>query len=54
MASIYIVQAKDDYGTYNYEFGNLPHAMEIYNLEKTAIMYEYDCTTEEYHFMFNK
>ena len=39
--SIYVVKAVDGKETFEYEFTNLNHAMEIYNNEITAWLFEY-------------
>ena len=39
--SLYVVVALDDGETYEYEYGNLKHATEHYDDEKTATLLEY-------------
>lgn len=38
---LYVVKAIDDGEVYEYEYGNLPHAEEQYNWEKSAEMWLY-------------
>jgi hypothetical protein len=38
---LYIVKAMEDDEVYEYEYGNLPHAEEQYNWEKSAEMWLY-------------
>lgn len=39
--SLYIVRVTEDGEFYDYEYGNLKHADEHYNTEKTASLIEY-------------
>ena len=41
---LYIVKAHDleEDADYDYEYGNLPHAEEHYNCEKTAEIWQYE------------
>lgn len=47
MDSLYIVKVLEDGEAYEYEYGNLKHAREHYNNEKTAQLVEY--SDGEYH-----
>jgi len=40
--SIYIVEVLDDGEKFQYEYGNLKHAEEHYNMERIANLYEYN------------
>ena len=39
--SLYIVQVLEDGEIYDYEYGNIKHAIEHYNNEQTALLLEY-------------
>jgi len=41
-SSIYIVEVLDDGEKFEYEYGNLKHAEEHFNNEKSANLYEYN------------
>lgn len=47
--SIYIVVTKDDGELYEYEYGNLKHAIEHFSNESDATLYEY--RDGKYHFV---
>ena len=41
-SSIFIVEVLDDGEKFQYEYGNLKHAEEHYNMEKVVNLYEYN------------
>lgn len=49
MAHLYIVKVFDDGDTFEYEFGNLKHAKELFNSESSAQLIEYK--NGAYHLM---
>lgn len=50
--SLYIVIVPEDSEVYQYEYGNLPHALEHYNNERSAFIFEYN--SRKYHFVEGK
>lgn len=53
MEYLYIVRATDDFGTYDYEYGNLVHAEEHYNNEVKAELLQY-MGNDQYVSLFSK
>lgn len=49
MAHLYIVKVFDDGDTFEYEFGNLKHAKDLFDNESNAQLLEY--TNGSYHMM---
>ena len=54
MEYLYIVKALDDFGTYDYEYGNLVHAEEHYNNEVKVELLQYDLVNDQYESLFSK
>ena len=50
---LYIVRVADDFGVYEYEHGNLKHAKEHFDMEKTAQLIEYQ-GVNKYLVLFTK
>lgn len=44
---LYILKATEDGEVYEYEYGNLRHALEHYDKEETAMVIEYDNGKED-------
>lgn len=50
---LYIIKTSDDHGTYEYEYGNIRHALEHYDNEVKAELLQYR-GNDQYVSLFRK